>query len=248
MFLRAQNGVTSFIPSPTPPPSPTERASQSVLLRAAGFLSRWSSLTFAVAMALSLIRPATAAAEPVIIASAFIEAGGEGGGAGFLPDLVGRFTFEASAPESRPQNTLFNAPVTSADVGRTFRASAATDPAFAVAAEILANGRDSFVTHAVAFDDGFGSAVSLLESQLFRGRPTEAPDLVGFSLTAMIFRLDRLSVVEVQNQGRSVEYAGLLTFEGTAENGAPVPEPATVLLFATGAAAIGRRAWKREGA
>lgn len=180
MFLRARNGVTSFTPCPTPPSSPTERASQSVLLRAAVFLSRWSSLAVAVAMALSVILPATAAAEPVIIASAFVEGDGVGGGAGFLPDLVGRFSFEGPAPEDRAQNTLFNAPVTSADVGRTFRASAATDPAFAVAAEILTNGRDSFVAHALAFDDGYGGSVSLLESELFRRRATEVPDLVRF--------------------------------------------------------------------
>jgi hypothetical protein len=159
--------------------------------------------------------------------------------------LLGRFIFRAPGSLD-PGTDLFNVTVTPADVGRTFRATPATDPRFNEAAQALTNGADDFFDHGLKFDDGFWGLQSELESEVFHRQADARPDLIGFSLTALAFRFDRLSViVEPGNTGRLVDYAGLLTFEGTANN-APVPEPGTLLLFASGAAAISRRAWKRR--
>jgi hypothetical protein len=41
-------------------------------------------------------------------------------------------------------------------------------------------------------------------------------------------------------------YQGFARFRGQVDSPDPVPEPATLLLVATGVGAIGRRAWKRQ--
>jgi hypothetical protein len=45
-------------------------------------------------------------------------------------------------------------------------------------------------------------------------------------------------------RSRWLEYRGTATFQDIEQTPEPVPEPATLLLFASGAAAIGRRVWK----
>jgi hypothetical protein len=174
--------------------------------------------------------PRPASADPIAIAAAPMNFGLVSGGPGVQPDLVGTFFFEvATSPGTFVR--LFEVPVTSADVGTTFRATAATDPDFNAAAASLTNGIDAFHGYGLQFADGFWGTLSVTEGQLFHdggvGFPAPNPDLKGFTLTRISARLDTLHVSATPTT-RDVSFTGVLSFEGFVNP--PVPEPSTLLL------------------
>jgi hypothetical protein len=196
-------------------------------------------------MGFGLIGAPAATADPVVLGSGvlFLHGGGTAPPGTVDPTATGVFWVAMPlGPDPGPLERLFNVPLTPDDVGRTFRATAETDPAFAGVAARLTNGGNDFLSHALTFPDGLFITSSILESSLFHpgGGP---PDFAGSTITALTFRLTHLSV-DADPGRRDLRYEGLLSVEGLSAD--PVPEPSTLLLLGTGAAAIARRV-RRNG-
>jgi hypothetical protein len=143
-------------------------------------------------------------------------------------------------PEAPLPTRHFNVALTPDDIGRTFRETAGS--AFDLAAASLTNTENDPVEHALTFPDGQFITASFQESSLFRTSVGGPPDLSGFAITALTFRLTDLLVTD-DTANREVLYSGVVSVEGLAP--APVPEPSTLLLIGTGAAVLMRRARRR---
>ena len=193
----------------------------------------------------SCVLPASTSAEPVTLAMAGI--GGEVSTVqpSVQPGLQGRFFwgYEAFGPG------LFGVILTADDIGRTFRATAETDPEFTSVAARLTNGVDEETYNSLRFADGQWGARTDIEDYFFQR--SSPPDLAEATITAITFRLERFHLVDGPSF-RDYEASGILSFEGIPAAGppdgvpAPVPEPATVSLFAAGAAAMFGRARARK--
>jgi hypothetical protein len=184
----------------------------------------------------SSVIPASSNADPVTLGMA-----GIGGGVSTIeptvqPGLQGRF-FWGYEPFG---SGLFGVIFTADDIGRTFRATAETDPEFASVAARLTNGIDEETYNSLRFADGQWGVHNDIESYLFG--TSSAPDFPGATITAITFRLGRFHLIDGPSL-RDYEASGILAVEGIPAEGppagpAPVPEPATFTLFGTGAAAI----------
>ena len=85
---------------------------------------------------------------------------------------------------------------------------------------------------------------------------TSPPDLNPYSLAEragtpgdefnLFFHFAKYSIEDPDLVLELAEYRGFATFAGEVATPQPVPEPGTILLFVTGASAIGRSAWKRR--
>jgi hypothetical protein len=193
-----------------------------------------------------LVFSSLASAEPIPFASIPIFAGGSISTEPIVnPELQGVFMFSAERSFDPFESTVFNVTLTEAAVGTTFRASRQTDAAFDALARTMSNGIDDQLQHSLFFDDTVYSRAIAFESDFLQGFPRVGPDLLGsFMLTDITFRLDEFFVAATRDS-RAVTYRGVMTFEGVPET-APVPEPATFALLATGAAALGGQAWRRR--
>jgi hypothetical protein len=131
---------------------------------------------------------------------------------------------------------------TTADVGVTFRADAASDADFPQLVAALANGVNDYVGDAVLSPEGLGSIGARPESEFFAGLlPVRlGPDLLGYHITAMTLRIDALELLPAtDNQGGGTLDARVTySFEGTPP---PIPEPATLLLVGAGLVGVARR-------
>ena len=193
----------------------------------------------------SCVLPASANAEPVTLGMAGI--GGEVSTVEptVQPGLQGRFFwgYEAFGPG------LFGVVLTAEDIGRTFRATAETDPEFTSVAARLTNGIDEETYNSLRFADGQWGALNDIEDYLFQR--SSPPDLAGATITAITFRLERFHLFDGPSF-RDYEASGILTFEGIPAEGppnggpAPVPEPAMFGLFAAGAGAMLARSRARK--
>ena len=160
------------------------------------------------------------------------------------PDLLGRFFLEVPFMfDQLPRTLLFNVTLTPADVGRTFRATAATDSAFSAATAILTNGVNNFIGYGLEFDDGAFTTGVQTEDVLF-SRPIGRPDFQSSEITAVTFRLDQLQVT-ADSDSRGIDFIGRLAVEGIS-GAAPIPEPSTIFLLGTAAAMAARRARARS--
>jgi hypothetical protein len=189
---------------------------------------RWS----AVAIGL-LAWPVSSYADPVVLGSVTLNGeSGTGGTCCLTPGLTGEWFVAIPGLALTPTPELFNLPLTEADVGRTFRVTAASDPDFASAAATLVNARADDVKVGLRFADGLW--VPNFFSELSFG---VRPDFAGSTITAMTFQLHGLDVTEnAATNSRGVRLHFTLAVEGMPGTAA-TPEPASMLLMATGIAA-----------
>jgi hypothetical protein len=182
--------------------------------------------------------PDKASADAFVIATAPIELGQI-----VQPDNqveTGRFIF-AVTPIADVQ--LFSEFVLSADdVGRTFVANAASDPDFAEVARQLTNGVGNYNEVQFATRSGIGAIGRAAEGPLFN---LTTPDLSGFRISAFTFRLNQFQI-EPYAGGQARWLRGTLSAigEGAASPSA-TPEPASMLLLATGFAGLAARKRRR---
>ena len=116
------------------------------------------------------------------------------------------------------------------DSGHTFFANALNQPAFAGFVAGLTDGANGYIRFQ-AIDT---SAWSVGSEHLFLRRSSLAPDLAGYNITQIGFRVNNFydSYFEPENTyNKTLEYS--LDFYG-----APVPEPSTWALLTLGAAAL----------
>jgi PEP-CTERM motif-containing protein len=182
-------------------------------------------------------RPASASADPFVIATAQIQLG-----AG-LPDALagtGRFIF-AVTPIADVQ--LFSEFLLSAnDVGRTFVADAASDRDFAEVARQLTNGVGNYNEVQFATAHGVGAIGRAAEGPLFN---LSTPDLSGFAISAFTFRVNQFQL-EPLGDGQALWLRGTLSAIGDGgANPTPTPEPASLLLLGTGVVALVARKRRR---
>jgi hypothetical protein len=131
-------------------------------------------------------------------------------------------------PSQNPSTRIFPMTISTNDTGRTFFANAINDPGFYGFIAALTDGANGYLR----FQDGAPNSWGSPTEQNFLGRSSLAPDLAGYNITQIGFRVnnfyDYFDVPE-DRYFRTLEYS--LDFYG-------VPEPSTWTLLAVGAAVL----------
>jgi hypothetical protein len=134
----------------------------------------------------------------------------------------------AFPPSANTATRIFSMTLATNDSGRTFVANAMNEPGFAGFVAGLTDGTNGWLR----FQDGSPSAWFRQSEELFLGRPSNAPDLAGYDITEVAFRVNSFYDWYDHTEGRyfrTLEYS--LDFYA-------VPEPSTRALLGLGAAAL----------
>lgn len=137
--------------------------------------------------------------------------------------------FSGTPPSQNPSTRIFFMTLGTNETGRTFFTDALNEPGFAGFVAGITDGTNGFLR----FQDGSNGSWGGASEQLFLGRSALAPDLAGYNITQIGFRVnnfyDYFDVAENRNF-RYLDYS--LDFYVT-----PVPEPSTWALLGLGGAA-----------
>lgn len=133
-------------------------------------------------------------------------------------------------PSQHPVTMLFSMSLVTNDTGRTFFANALNEPGFGGFVGGLTDGANNYIR----FQDGSPNALRVYTEQGFLGRTALAPDLAGYNITEIGFRVNNFyDYFDVQEDRyfRTLDYS--LDFYGSV-----VPEPSTYALLTLAAAAL----------
>jgi hypothetical protein len=130
------------------------------------------------------------------------------------------------SPSMNPLTGIFSMSLGTNDSGRTFFANALNQPGFSGFVAGLTDGANDYLR----FEDG-GGGWRYGSEQLFLGRSAASPDLAGYNITQIGFRVNNFyDYFDVQEDTYFRQWDYSLDFYG-------VPEPSTWALLTLGAAA-----------
>jgi hypothetical protein len=135
----------------------------------------------------------------------------------------------AYPPSLNPVSGIFSMSLGTNDAGRTFFANALNEPGFGGFVAGLTDGVNNYIR----FQNGPPITLGLGLEQFYLVRPAATPDLAGYEITQIGFRVNNFyDYFDVQENSyfRQLDYS--LDFYG-----APVPEPSTWALLGLGGAA-----------
>jgi hypothetical protein len=155
-------------------------------------------------------------------------------------DHVSDPSFPTPPPSLNPATRIFSMILTTNDTGRTFFANALNEPGFAGFAAGLTDGANGYIRLQAPYPSTWGG----LSEQVFLGRSSLSPDLAGYNITQISFRVNNFydsyyapDDVYLKTLNYSFDFYG-----------APVPEPGIWALLSLGAAAglFMRRRMRRQ--
>ena len=200
-----------------------------------------------LAMYLAIACTLSVHAQGVIWSINRINIGGNGEGAGPLPNRqIGidhsANPFIPSSPSLNPVSGIFSMIISTNDAGRTFFASALNEPGFVGFVAGLTDGANDFIRISEFTPVPYGYATEAN----FLGRSPFTPDFAGYNIAQVGFRVNSYYDWYYEPENRylnTLDYS--LDFYG-----APVPEPGTWALLTLGGATallLRRRVGKRGG-
>jgi hypothetical protein len=136
--------------------------------------------------------------------------------------------FEFYPPSTDTSTRIFFMTLATNDAGRTFFTDAMNERGFGGFVASITDGTNGFIR----FQDGNTGAWLRQSEQLYLGRSSLAPDLAGYNITQIGFRVSEFYDYFDPSENRNFRFLGYsLDFYG-----APVPEPGTWALLGLGGA------------